>query len=101
MKKILYKDSMGLGIVLAILLPIVCFGILFGISVLFAPEGKDYLIKLSSIILVSVFANLFTMRHYLVKLKFDKTGRGILLVTFVLAIAYFVCYHYFKEWMFE
>lgn len=101
MRNILYKDSMGLGIALGILLPVVCFGILFTISSFFAPQGKDYLIKLSSVILVSVFANLFTMRHYLVKLKFDKTGRGILLITFIFAIAYFVCYHYFKEWMFE
>ena len=101
MGNILRKDSMGLGILLGILLPIVCFGILFAISAFFAPEGKDYLIKLSSIMLVSVFSNLFTMRYYLVKLKFDKTGRGILLVTFILAIAYFACYHFFKEWMFE
>ncbi len=101
MKNILYKDSMGLGIVLGVFLPVVCFGLLFAISSFFAPQGKDYLIKLSSVILVSVFANLFTMRHYLVKLKFDKTGRGILLVTFIFAIAYFACYHYFEEWMFE
>ncbi|MDR0368509.1 MAG: hypothetical protein LBH82_05145 [Bacteroidales bacterium] len=101
MNNLLRKDAMGLGVVLGFLLPVVCFGILFAVSFFFAPEGKNYLIKLSSVILVSVFANLFTMRHYLVKLKFDKTGRGILLITFILAIAYFVCYHYFKELMFE
>ena len=101
MKNIVRKDSMILGLVMGILLPVVCFGILFAVSSFFAPDGKKYLIKLSSLILVSVFANLFTMRYYLVNLKFDKTGRGILLVTFILAIAYFVCYFYFKEWMFE
>ena len=80
------------GIILGICLPAVCFGILFAISTVFVPEGKDYLIKLSNIILVSVFCNLFTIRYYLLKLKFDKTGRGILLVTFVFAIAYFAAY---------
>ncbi|MDR0603234.1 MAG: hypothetical protein LBG80_02890 [Bacteroidales bacterium] len=87
--KILYKDNLLLGIALGVLVPLISFGILYGISVIFAPEGKDYLIKISTIVLVSVFLNLFTLRYYLLKLKFDKTGRGILLVTFILAIAYF------------
>ena len=94
---ILRKDSMSFGIALGICLPAVCFGILFAISTVFAPEGKDYLIKLSNIILVSVFCNLVTIRYYLLKLKFDRTGRGILLVTFVFAIAYFAIYQYFLK----
>ena len=96
-KKILYKDSMGLGIALGIALPLVVFGILYAISVFFAPVGKDYLIEMSKMILASIFANLFTMRHYLLKLKFDKTGRGILLVTFIMAIGYFAVYMRFFE----
>jgi len=92
LKKIFYKDSLLLGIVLGIALPLVSFGILYAISTLFSPADKDYLIKLSTIILVSVGANLFPLRHYLTKLKFDKTGRGILLVTFILAIGYFAVY---------
>ena len=91
---ILRKDSMLLGIILGVCLPAVCFGILFAISTVFTPEGKEYLIKLSNIILISVFCNLFTMRYYLLKLKYDKTGRGILLVTFVFAIAFFAVSHY-------
>ena len=92
---ILRKDSMLLGIVLGVCLPAICFGILFTISTVFAPQDKEYLIKLSNIILISVFSNLFTIRYYLLKLKYDKTGRGILLVTFVFAIAYFAAYQYF------
>lgn len=83
---------MWLGIILGLLLPVVTFSILFLIAKFAAPEGKNYLIPLSTILLVSIFTNLFTMRHYLVKLKFDRTGRGILLVTFVLAIAYFILF---------
>ncbi len=88
----LKTDQMWLGIVLGLLLPAVTFGLLFLVARLAAPEGKAYLIPLSTILLVAIFTNLFTMRHYLVKLKYDRTGRGILLVTFVLAIAYFILF---------
>jgi hypothetical protein len=91
-KKILYKDSLLLGIILGTGLPLISFGILYAISVFFAPADRNYLIKLSTVTLISVFTNLFPLRHYLAKLKFDKTGRGILLVTFILAIGYFAVY---------
>ena len=93
--KVLRKDSIILGIVLGIILPLVSFGVLYVVSTLLSPPNKEYLIKLSTITLVSVFSNLFTLRYYLLKLKFDKTGRGILLVTFALAIGYFATYSCF------
>jgi hypothetical protein len=90
--KILKKDSLMLGIVIGTVLPAVLFGVLYGISCFFAPAGKDYLIQPATLALVSIFPNLFTLRHYLIKLQMDKTGRGILLVTFVIAILYFAFY---------
>ncbi|HOF15718.1 MAG TPA: hypothetical protein PLF32_00815 [Bacteroidales bacterium] len=86
------RDSMWLGIVIGIVLPTVLFSLLFGLSKIFAPEGKEYLVKLSTILLISIFPNLFSLRYYLVKLKYDRTGRGILLVTFLFAIAYFLIF---------
>lgn len=88
----LRRDSIWLGLIIGILFPALLFGILFAVSKIFAPEGIEYLIKLPTIILVSVFPNLFTLRYYLKNLKYDRTGRGILLVTFVYAILYFVVY---------
>lgn len=85
-------DKMWLGVALGLLLPAAVFGILYLISRCCAPAGRQLLIPMSTVLLVSIFTNLFTMRHYLVKLKFDRTGRGILLVTFILAIAYFLLY---------
>lgn len=85
----LRTDQFWLGILLGILLPITGFGVLFLISKLFAPQGKPMLIPLTTILLVAIFINMFTLRYYLVKLKFDRTGRGILMVTFILAILYF------------
>ena len=92
MKNILKRDSMIVGVVVGFVCPAILFGILYFISRHFAQAGQDYLIKLPTLMLVSVFPNLFTLRHYLLKLKLDKTGRGILLITFVFAIFYFVFY---------
>jgi len=87
--KILKKDSMILGIVLGVILPALLFAILYFLSRIFAPAGKVYVVQLSIIVLLSIFPNLFTLRYYLKTLKFDRTGRGILLVTFIFAILYF------------
>ena len=94
-KKVMEKfrrDSIWLGITIGSVFPAVLFVILFSLSKMFAPEGKEYLVKLSTVLLVSIFPNLFSLRYYLVKLKYDRTGRGILLDTFLFAIAYFVIY---------
>jgi hypothetical protein len=88
----LRRDSIWLGLIIGTLFPGILFGIIFFLSNYFAPEGKDYIIKLPTLILLSIFPNLFTLRYYLVKLKFDRTGRGILLVTFIFAIIYFIFY---------
>ena len=90
--KILKKDSLLLGIVIGIVFPTILFVVFYLLSRGFAPAGKDYLVQLPKIALISIFPNLFTLRYYLIKLKLDKTGRGILLVTFVFAILYFVFY---------
>ena len=90
--KILKKDSLILGIILGIVLPAILFVVLYFLSRIFAPTSKDYLVQLPTIELISILPNLFTLRYYLAKLKLDKTGRGILLVTFILAILYFIFY---------
>jgi membrane protease YdiL (CAAX protease family) len=90
--KILKKDSMLLGIIIGLILPALLFAVLYFPSRLFAPLGKDYLVQLPTLALISIFPNLFTFRHYLKILKLDQTGRGILLVTFVFAILYFAFY---------
>lgn len=88
----LRSDKLWLGILIGTVIPVVLFGILYLLSHYLAPEGKDYIVKLPTLLLISIFSNLFILRYYLVKLKYDRTGRGILLVTFIFAILYFVFY---------
>jgi len=52
-------------------------------------EVAEFYLDLQTHVLVSLFGNLFPIRYYFVNLKFDKTGRGVLLVTFVLVLIFF------------
>ncbi len=91
----LRKDSLWMGILLATLVPAITFGIIYGVLALIIwATGKEVgvleLVSAQKIILLSIIPNIFIMRHYLLKLKYDYTGRGILLVTFIIAIIFVV-----------
>jgi hypothetical protein len=91
----LKKDSMILGIFLGALIPVVAFGIIYGINILISKIFTNgYLIfTLPTVFVLSIFVNVLIFRYYMLKLKKDYTGRGILLATFVYAFVYF-----FKFW---
>ena len=85
----LRRDSMWMGIFLGLLLPAVLFGILEGIlAIVEHYTGKIDIIDIKKLILLSIVPNLFLLRYYLLKLKYDLTGRGILAATFVLGIVF-------------
>jgi hypothetical protein len=88
----LKKDNWILGIALGLLLPLAIYGILYFIMVNWGTVDETlgvFYIKESTMQLISIFSNLFTFRYYMVNLKYDKTGRGILLVTFIFAALFF------------
>lgn len=86
----LRTDTIWMGILLGILLPAISFGIFYFIGLgLDVASGKEHVLKPHTLALVSIFTNLFTLRYYLLKLKYDRTGRGILLMTFALTMVYF------------
>lgn len=86
----LNKDNWALGIVLGILLPLVTYAVLLALLHWYnGVEGLVYTPRPRAPGLVAVFSNLFPFRYYMVSKKYDKTGRGILLVTFALAIVFF------------
>lgn len=96
MKELFQKlktDSWTLGIILGIVVPLITFGILWLIMMQLGPiSAGRYWLKESTIMLLAIFTNLFTFRYYMVNLRYDRTGRGILLVTFVMAAVFFVLY---------
>lgn len=98
MFKFLKKDSFWLGLILGVLMPAICFGILYLLNnTVFVNPQKETdnksIFSLSMIIILSIVPNAIALRLYLVNLKADKTGRGILIVTLIIAVA-FMIFHY-------
>ena len=93
-RKFFKQDNMVLGIILGIVLPAAIYGLLHLFSHYVLSAGNDGMpmIKTSTIRLIAIFTNLLSLRYYLLRLKFDYTGRGILLSTMILAIVYFAIY---------
>ena len=86
----LKKDSIEFGVLIGIVLPAIMYGILHLVNLFLASVfSEEMMIRHETQILISIFTNLLPVRIYFVNLKFDKTGRGILLVMFLMMILYF------------
>jgi hypothetical protein len=93
MFKFLKKDSMWLGIILGIVMPGAVFLILYFINQSIRTplnSVKDHYLTNFMVQILSLVINLLVMRYYLINLKADKTGRGILLVTFIIGVTCFI-----------
>jgi hypothetical protein len=85
----LRQDSFWMGLLLGALIPAVIFGLL-KLIVFFLPDKIQdaNIFTLQRLLLISIIPNVLLLRYYLLKLKYDLTGRGILAVTFVIAIIF-------------
>lgn len=93
----LRRDSLWMGLGLGFALPAVIFGLIYGIlAIIFAVSSKCEglavyeIVSIQKLILLSVIPNLFLLKYYLLKLKYDLTGRGILAITFVIGIVFII-----------
>jgi hypothetical protein len=94
MFRFLKKDSFLLGIILGILMPAICFGVLYFLNISFPNQvTKQVIFKITTIFIVSLIPNAIALRIYLVNLKADKTGKGLLFVTFIFAIIFMILYY--------
>mgnify|MGYP003517072876 FL=1 len=88
----LRKDSLPMGLLIGFICPAIFFGILYAVITLVQHQTgtlqMDRMVQ--KLILLSVVPNVLILRYYLVKLKYDLTGRGILLVTFAIAMLFAV-----------
>ncbi len=86
----LNKDSWILGVLVGLLLPAMVYALVILVLLPYGQvEGFTYAPRPRIPFLVAIIANLFPFRFYMVSKKYDRTGRGILLVTFLMIITYF------------
>jgi hypothetical protein len=87
----LRQDSFWMGLLLGTLIPALIFGLLELIIFFLPYQIKEAnVFTLQRLILISIIPNVLLLRYYLLKLKYDLTGRGILAVTFVIAILFVI-----------
>jgi hypothetical protein len=95
----LRKDSFWMGLTLGFLIPLLFFFLLIiiifflqKIIIFFFPvlTFDANVLSLQRLILISIIPNVLLLRYYLLKLKYDLTGRGILAVTFIIGIIFII-----------
>ncbi len=91
---ILKRDSWVIGLLMGLVIPIISYGILISIDVLlFNILGIHLTREHHLLYLLSLIGNLFPIRHYLVSLKFEKSGFGVLISTIAIVLVYFFLYY--------
>ena len=87
----LRRDNIWMGILLGLIIPAILFSLLTGIVCIVEHyTGEIEVVTSQKILLLSIVPNLFLLRYYLLKLKYDLTGRGILTSTFLVAILFII-----------
>ncbi len=84
------KDHLGFGMLLGVVMPLVVYNILFYSLKIF---GAQYVLKESTLELTAIVLTVPVFRYYMVNLKAERTGQGMLLVIFGYAI-YFMIRHF-------
>ncbi len=91
--EILKKDHFLTGLIIGLVLPLAFYCILWLLDGALFRLLNFHLTRSHHLLyLLSLAVNLLPVRYYLVKLKFEKTGLGVLLVTAVGVLLYFYLY---------
>jgi hypothetical protein len=91
----LKKDNIAFGALIGLVLPCLFYGLLWAVSH-FVEYGSIWSqpFQPDKMKMLALVINIIPLRVYFVRYKFDKTGRGVLLVTFLLMVAYFLYRRY-------
>jgi hypothetical protein len=91
LKKWLNRDKLSLGLLLGILIPVpvaLIFAVLVRlIQVNFLILGE---IRLVNMLLLGIAVNIVLMRYYILKLNFISTAKGLILVSGILVLIFFL-----------
>ncbi len=84
------RDHLGFGMAIGVVLPLVIHTVVFYAMTIF---GVQYVLKESTLELTAIVLSVPVFRYYMVNLKAERTGQGMLLVIFGYAI-YFMVRHF-------
>jgi hypothetical protein len=85
------RDDWKLGILIGLILPLMVYGLtILMLSFWGNVQGLIFTPKPQVPGLVGIAASVLAFRYYMVSLKFEKTGRSMMLVTFLLFLANFL-----------
>jgi hypothetical protein len=84
------RNSLWSGMVIGIAMPLIIYGLMYLVLYLYNYYfGGEALLNEAMLQIIAPVVNLFFIRYYFITKKYEDTGRGVLLVTFVYVIAYF------------
>lgn len=88
------KDSILNGVLIAILTIGGSYLLLYLLNTVGSDYffGKKYVFQERTIRVISIFMAVLPFRYFMLKTEKEWTGRGILLVTFIVGLAYFFYY---------
>jgi hypothetical protein len=84
------KNSWAFGAFLAVVSPFLALFVLHYLFMFVTSLANLRPFQIDRFYLLSLSANLLLMRYYLVSIKMDKTGKSILIVTFLMVFLFFM-----------
>lgn len=81
------KDHFAFGAMIGAIVPVI-INFLLELITFKAGDIQHHLFEEKTRFVLAIFTNIVPFRIYMVNLKYEKTGKGILLVTFIYAFFY-------------
>jgi uncharacterized membrane protein len=87
----LKKDKFSLGVLIGLVIPLPV-AVLFAVILRLIQANFNILenTRITDMLLLGVAVNLLIMRYYIVKLKFENTAKGLIIVSFVIILLFFL-----------
>ncbi len=87
----LKNDKISLGVLIGLIIP-VPVALFFAVILRLVQINFHILARtrMTDMLLLGLAVNLVVMRYYFLKLKFENTGKGIMIVTLIIILAFFL-----------
>ena len=88
------KDTYYLGALVGIILPVIVYGLLYLIDSVYLNSFGNHMVKqMDYLYLLSIVWNIIALRYFYLNVKKEKAGAGILLVSLIIVVLYFLNFY--------